>query len=111
MKATTEQVKIGIQKYIDKELNPKLTGWKGVGIRVILGLGAETIAEAYLNHPMLETIGIKDAEGLEIDRLHDVLRKEVEKEGKVNVAGILFDATDVDKLYNEIIAAKGGNII
>ena len=35
-------------------------------------------------------------------------KQEVEKEGKVEVAGILFDASDVAKLYQEIVGVKGG---
>ena len=57
---------------------------------------------------MLETIGIKDAEGIELDKLYEVAKQEVEKEGKVEVAGILFDASDIEKLYQEIVGVKGG---
>lgn len=57
---------------------------------------------------MLETIGIKDAEGIELDKLYEVAKQEVQKEGKVEVAGILFDANDVEKLYQEIAGVKGG---
>lgn len=108
MKATKQEIKMGIQRYVDKELSPQLHGAKGVGIRIMLAVGIDGVAEKYLEHPMLETIGIKDAEGIELDKLYEVAKQEVEKEGKVEVAGILFDASDVEKLYQEIVGVKGG---
>ena len=68
----------------------------------MIAVGMEGMLDKYLNHPLLQTIGIKDDEGIEIERLYQVAKKEVEKEGKVEVAGILFDANDVEKLYQEI---------
>lgn len=108
MKATKQEIKMGIQRYVDKELSPQLHGAKGVGIRIMLAVGIDGAAEKYLEHPMLETIGIKDTEGIELDKLYEVAKQEVEKEGKVEVAGILFDASDVEKLYQEIVGVKGG---
>lgn len=108
MKATKQEIKMGIQRYVDKELSPQLHGAKGVGIRIILAVGIDGVAEKYLEHPMLETIGIKDTEGIELDKLYEVAKQEVQKEGKVEVAGILFDASDVEKLYQEIVGVKGG---
>lgn len=108
MKATKQEIKMGIQRYVDKELSPQLHGAKGVGIRIMLAVGIDGVAEKYLEHPMLETIGIKDTEGIELDKLYEVAKQEVEKEGKVEVAGILFDASDVEKLYQEIVGVKGG---
>lgn len=108
MKATKQEIKMGIKRYVDKELSPQLHGAKGVGIRILLAVGIDGVAEKYLEHPMLETIGIKDVEGIELDKLYEVAKQEVEKEGKVEVAGILFDASDVEKLYQEIVGVKGG---
>lgn len=111
MEVTKEAIKTGIENYVDGELRPVLTGGKGLVLRIAIGVGMDAMINKYINNPALELIGIKTSENTyEINKLYEVAKNEVEKDGIVEIAGIKFDKTDVEKVYKYVINAAGGTV-
>lgn len=108
MKVTKDAIKIGVGNYIDGELRPILKGNKGLLLRIGIGVGIDALINKYIDNPALEIIGIKTEDGrYEIDKLYEVTKAEISKDGKVSVYGLDFNSNDVDKLYNYITWASG----
>ena len=86
-----------------------ISALSGILNNIVGGMGA--MINKYINNPALELIGIKTSENTyEINKLYEVAKNEVEKDGIVEIAGIKFDKTDVEKVYKYVINAAGGTV-
>lgn len=105
---TIDQAMRGVAKYAENEIIPHLPTGKGIGAGIALALimdGGKSRILALKEHPVVQMMGIMDAEGnIDLDRLYNAARVRVD--GKkipltIPVIGELrFDVNDVDKLYH-----------
>lgn len=106
------QLEMGIARYLDAELIPKLPtdGAKGFGIQVMTTLATKRVGalvSTYASNPIIKAMGITDDAGnVDIDALREAVLKSMPDTGlavDVPLAGKLtFYKTDVDKLYQLI---------
>lgn len=99
MVVSVEQVQNGIREFVDKEIGSKAVGFKKFGVYFMLPSINKMVAE---NIPKLKAI-IPDAfdenGNVEIDVIYNNAKEAVKKSGQFELMGILFNESDIDKLY------------
>ena len=111
MKINTEQLQRAIVQYFDSEIVAKATGVK----KFTMGLVAElyrpkitSLITSLTNNSLIKMSDIVDENGLiNIDQLYNAAKESIKKSGQFILFDIIFNETDVDKLYN-IIQQIGG---
>lgn len=102
-----EQIQIGVTNYVEKEIVPKATGIKKFGIYFMLPTIQKTIA-GYMNKidEIMPDL-FDDNKNLKLDEFYSQAKSAVKKSGQFEFMGIIFNETDIDKLYTYI---KGTSI-
>lgn len=110
---TTEQLKTGIAAYLDTELMPLMADNALQKVLVGTGLGialrrSDAIIDELKSNKMVQVLGIMDDQGnVDIDILHEELKKNMVAEGvsiNIPVLGVIkLTSTDIDKLYSHIM--------
>nr|DAT30982.1 MAG TPA: hypothetical protein [Caudoviricetes sp.] len=107
---TIDQAMRGVAMYADSDIIPHLPTGKGIGAGIALALimdGGKSRILALKDHPVVQMMGIIDAEGnIDLDRLYSIARPKIEGK-KIPVAvpiigELRFDVNDLDKLYQRI---------
>lgn len=106
MKVNTEQLQRAIMQFFDSEIVAKATGFK----KFTMGLIAElyrpkinNIISALTNNTLVKMSDIVDENGLiDVDHLYNAAKESIKKSGQFIVFDIIFNETDIDKLYNII---------
>ncbi len=111
MKATFENVVLGINKYIDQEICSNLNDLQEIAARFVVGRlndNAEKLKQYMMTNGFVKTLCVIDTDGMvDVDRLLQDLKKEIERKNSLPVqipfiGKITFHASDVDVLYNLI---------
>ena len=100
-KITSENLGIALGGYIEQELVPKAGGLQKVMLYMALPvIRVQTPQMVRQYAPALKLLdGLTDDGMIDLDKMYPALKDAVHKAGKVPVMGIIFDETDVDKLY------------
>lgn len=106
MKINTEQLQRAIMQYFDTEIVAKATGFK----KFTMGLIAElyrpkinSIITGLANSPFIKMSDIVDENNLiDIDHLYNAAKESIKKSGQFILYDIIFNESDIDKLYNII---------
>ena len=98
------QIELGIMDFIQNEIASKATGLQKFLIYTGSFLGAGKMENLANKHQkLLKDLGIMTTDGaIDLDILYSAAKKGIEKSGKFEYKGIIFDETDVDKLYQYI---------
>jgi len=100
-KISPQDLSVAVGQYLENELAPKSAGLQKVAL--YLAIPVITAKAPELIEQFRPALGYLDAlteDGMiELDALHPRLKDAVHKAGKVPVMGIIFDESDVDKLY------------
>lgn len=101
LKITGQNLGVAIGQYLEQELVPKATGLQKVMLYMAMpAVSAQAQAMVDKYNPMLSVLGALSDDGMiDLDALYPQLKDAVHKTGKVPVMGIIFDESDVDKLY------------
>lgn len=111
MKATFENVVLGINKYIDQEICANLNDLQDFAARLVIGRlndNADKLKQYLMNNGFVKTLCVIDSEGLvDVDRLLQDVKKQIERKNGLPVqipliGKITFHSSDVDVLYNMI---------
>ena len=111
MKATFENVVLGINKYIDQEICANLNDLQDFAARLVIGRlndNADKLKQYLMNNGFVKTLCVIDSEGMiDVDRLLQDIRKEIERKNSLVVqipfiGKLTFKSSDVDVLYNLI---------
>ena len=101
-----EQVQRGIKEYIDFEIGNKATGIKKFFVYFILpSVDKYTIKYLDKLKNFIPEI-IDDSNNIDIDMLYNYSKSAIQKTGQFEFMNIIFNETDIDKLYTYI--NKGG---
>lgn len=100
------QIQIGIANYVQSEIAEKATGVKKftvyAGTFLILAK-IEQITKSLVNHPLINQLGIIDKNGdVDVEMLEVVMHQAMEKTGKFEFMGIIFNDDDVTALFEHI---------
>lgn len=98
------QIEMGTMDFIHNEIASKATGLQKFLIYTGSFLGAGMVENLINKHQkILKDLGIITTDGaVDIDILYSAAKKGIEKSGKFEYKGIIFDETDIDKLYQYI---------
>lgn len=99
-----QQVQRGIINFIDNELGQKAIGINKFAIYFMLPQIPNKISNlygTYKNNPMFKDFFIENGD-VDLDKLYATTKEAIRKSGQVEYMGIIFNESDVDKLYNYI---------
>lgn len=112
---TTAQVRQGAMRYIQTDMLPKLSGVKKTGLAVAAELYAmqmDKIIHDFMDRPAIRYMNLQDAAGnIDLERVHDVLRKHMQQEDRIDIpipviGPYTIDKTDVERLIQYIKEAQ-----
>lgn len=106
----------GVAKFADREILKNVDGWQKVVVGAAIALAinrSQDIVASYRNNKVVKMLGIFDADGnVDIDILKQVVKDNISNNGFVNTVPVLgelkFHKSDVDNLYNDIMANVKG---
>lgn len=106
MMVNLEQVQSGVFNFIDREIGTKATGFKKFSVYFL----APTIKNKIANYliTMKEFIPelFDENNNVDIDVLYNMGKDAIKKSGQFEFMGIIFNETDIDKLYSYIKSTR-----
>ena len=109
---TMDKFQTGVVNFIDRELAPSLTGWDRVivaGCSGLIAANLPNIVSKYSNNPVMEAIGVYDAENnlIDIDAIYNAASQYIGTERlplKIPAIGISIKLgkPELDSLYRYI---------
>lgn len=111
MKVEFEKVLDGLNRYIDREIYKNLNDLQEMLARLTIGRinqNADGIKHYLMTNGFFKTLCIVDSDGMvDIERLLQDLRAEIERNGSITVdipliGKLTFRTSDIDMLRNEI---------
>ena len=101
-KISGQNLGIAMGNFLEQELIPKSDGLRKVLLYMAIPvLGAQTQQMLNQYKPAISALGaMTEDDMIDLDILYPRLKDAVHKAGKVPLMGIIFDESDVDKLYN-----------
>lgn len=112
MKVKFEKILDGVNRFIDSEIYGHLNDLQEVLARIVVGRvnsSAENIKAALMSNGILMTLCLIDSDGMvEIDRLMNDIRKEVDRKGCIEfsvpmIGKMKFTSRDVEVLRSFIV--------
>lgn len=106
---TIEQIQRGVKSYVDSEIGRKATGFRKFGIYFMLP-SIDKYTTKYVEQ-LKELMPDKfDENGnVNIDEVYNCAKTAIKRSGSFELMGIIFNETDIDKLYTYI--NKGENML
>ena len=102
MSVNIEQIQKGITLFVEKEIAPKATGIKKFGIYFMLPTIQKTVANYLTKVKELMPDLFDENGGIKLDEFYSQAKSAVQKSGQFEFMGIIFNETDIDKLYTYI---------
>ena len=101
-KISGQNLGIAMGNFLEQELIPQSDGLRKVLLYMAIPvLGAQTPQMLDQYKPAISALGaMTEDDMIDLDILYPRLKDAVHKAGKVPLMGIIFDESDVDKLYN-----------
>lgn len=106
MKVNLEQVQIGLINYAENEIAKKAVGFQKFAIYFGMFALKDKISKTLLkfkDNPIIKEIVIFDDDNnIDIDLMYNYAKEAVKHSGQFTAMGIIFNETDIDKLYEYI---------
>ena len=106
MKINTEQLERAVQIYFNSEILPKAAGFKKFTASLVFEMYStkiKTIIIELLNNPLIKLSGIVDDDNfIDVDQLYHAAKEAIRNSGQFTLLGIIFNESDIDKLYTII---------
>ena len=102
MMVNLEQVQNGVLSFIDKEIGSKAVGFKKFGIYFLMPTIKKTVAEYLLKFKSFMPDLFDENNNIDLDRLYSMAKEAIKKSGQFELMGIIFNETDIDRLYSYI---------
>lgn len=106
MKVNIEQIQRAITEYFNQEILSKTTGWKKFTTDLAFSIYKTKLPDMFLRWaeiPLIKGTGLIDENHfVDVETLYTHAKNAIQKSGQVEFMQILFNDTDVDKLYNFI---------
>lgn len=104
MKANIEQIQLGVMNFIENEIAKKAVGankFISYMAMPIVGKQIPIYINNYASKPFVKELFDED-NNVDIDALYNMAKKAIQKSGQFMFCGILFNESDIDKLYSYI---------
>lgn len=106
MKINTEQLQRAVTEYFNQEILSKTAGWKKFYMDFAFNVYKSKLTEL-INHlaenPLIKITGIIDENHfIDADALYAHAKNAIQKSGQFELMGLLFNESDIDKLYSHI---------
>jgi hypothetical protein len=104
MLVTAQQIQTGVINYVEQEIAQKAVGVKKFTVYFImpqLSTKVLTLINAAQADDMLKVF-FSDNGNIDLDALYQAAKTAITKSGQIEYAGIIFNETDIDKLYTYI---------
>lgn len=99
-----QQVQNGIVKYVETELASKAVGFNKFAMYFILPKIPNKVTkliDEYRHNPLAEDFFDENG-NLKLDEIYNAAKSAISRSGQFTVYNIIFNESDVDKLYNYI---------
>lgn len=110
MLVNLEQVQIGIANFVDKEIGAKAVGIKKFGVYFIMPIIKKTISDYLLKLKNFIPDLFDENNNIDLDGFYNIAKEAIQKSGQFEFMGIIFNETDIDKLYTCIKSTEANNI-
>lgn len=104
MIATLEQIQNAVVKFIDLEIGAKATGLTKFAVYFMLPKVSKTVVDLvnqYKDNSLFKDY--VDTNGnIKIDELYNSAKNAIAKSGQFTMYGLIFNESDIDKLYEYI---------
>ena len=99
MVVNIEQVQRGVTAFVENEIAKKATGFRKFGIYFIIPMLNKYIAE-YLEKFRHTVPDMFDENGnVKLDEVYNNAKLAIQKSGQFELMGIIFNETDIDRLF------------
>lgn len=106
MKINIEQLERAVHTYFNTEILTKATGFKKFTAGLVFEMYSaklKTILIELLNNPLIKLSGIIDENNfIDVEQLYHAAKEAIHKSGQFTQLGIIFNESDIDKLYTII---------
>lgn len=104
MMVNIQQIQIGVTKYIENELASKATGFTKFALYFMLPTISSKVVNLinqYKNNDLVKEFFDENG-NVNLDELYNNAKSAIAKSGQFMFYGIIFNETDIDKLYESI---------
>ena len=102
MMVNLEQVQTGVENFVDKEIGAKAVGVKKFTIYFFMGSIKKTVANYLFKLKEFMPDLFDDNNNVDLDKFYGMAKDAIKKSGQFEFMGIIFNETDIDKLYSYI---------
>lgn len=102
MYINTQQIQLGADKFIENEIARKAVGVNKFAVYFAMPIINKKITqyiESFSSNPITKDM-FDENKNVDIDTVYNMAKNAIQKSGQFVYYGIVFNETDVDKLYN-----------
>lgn len=102
MYINTQQIQLGADKFIENEIARKAVGVNKFAVYFAMPIINKKITqyiESFSSNPLTKEM-FDENKNVDIDTVYNMAKSAIQKSGQFVYYGIVFNETDVDKLYN-----------
>lgn len=104
MVVNTQQVQMGVVNYIEQEIARKAVGVTKFGVYFMLPKMSKSVVSLinkYQSNPMFEDLFDENG-NIKLDDVYNMSKEAIKHSGQFEMFGIIFNESDIDKLYSYI---------
>lgn len=104
MMVNIQQIERGIQRYVEMEIAQKAVGVQKFATYFLMPQIPKKIEELFSKHKdgIIMRDFLDENANVDIDRLYNDSKSAIQKSGQFEMFGIIFNETDIDKIYDYI---------
>ena len=99
-----EQIQIGVTNYVENEIGKKAVGFNKFATYFAMPIINKKVVnyiDSFAKNPLTKDL-FDENENLNIDEVYNMAKNAVQKSGQFLYMGILFNESDIDKLYTYV---------
>ena len=97
-----EQIQLGILGFVEKEIASKATGFKKFGIYFMMPTIKKSVADYLVKMKSFMPDLFDENGNVDLDQFYNLAKDAIKKSGQFEFMGVIFNETDIDKLYSYI---------
>jgi allophanate hydrolase subunit 1 len=104
MFVNTQQVQLGLTNFVENEIAKKAVGLNKFMVYFAMPIISKKVmqyVDAYSKDPLTKDM-FDDNRNIDIDTIYNMAKTAVQRSGQFTMYGIVFNETDIDKLYSYI---------
>lgn len=97
-----EQIQMGILGFVEKEIASKATGFKKFGIYFMMPTIKKSVVDYLVKMKSFMPDLFDENGNVDLDQFYNLAKDAIKKSGQFEFMGVIFNETDIDKLYSYI---------